>query len=168
MAVDSSLFRKGMRQLAGGVTLITTRCRGIRGGLTATAVCSVSALPPQLLICVNKEASAHDLIRDSGIFCVNVLGTTHLKIAGRFAGQDGIEGDERFQDREWDSLATGAPILPTALASFDCRVSHRIEVDTHTIYIGGIEAVAVHEGKPLMYADGQFVTPERLAHEVLG
>ena len=60
MTVDPAAFKKGMRHLAASVTLITTRHRDRRGGLTATAVCSVSAEPPQLLICVNKSASAHD------------------------------------------------------------------------------------------------------------
>jgi hypothetical protein len=90
------------------VTLITTRHRDLRGGLTATAVCSVSAEPPQLLVCVNKSASAHDPIGEAGFFCVNILSPQHRKIAERFAGMDGVEGDERFRDMgEWSSLTTG-------------------------------------------------------------
>ena len=57
MSIDAAAFKKGMRHLAASVTLITTRHRELRGGLTATAVCSVSAEPPQILVCVNKTAS---------------------------------------------------------------------------------------------------------------
>ena len=58
MTIDAAAFKKGMRHLAASVTLITTRHDGTRGGLTATAGCSVSADPPQILVCVNKSASA--------------------------------------------------------------------------------------------------------------
>ena len=39
-----------MRKLAATVTVVTVQGAGGRNGLTATAVCSVSAEPPQLLL----------------------------------------------------------------------------------------------------------------------
>ena len=66
MSIDAAAFKKGMRHLAASVTLITTKVQDQRGGLTATAVCSVSAEPPQILVCVNKSASAHDPIGEAG------------------------------------------------------------------------------------------------------
>ncbi|WP_246812333.1 flavin reductase family protein [Microvirga sp.] len=62
-----------MRPLAGGVTIIATEHEGRRTGLAATAVCSVSADPPTVLICINAGASAHEPIRESGRFSVNLL-----------------------------------------------------------------------------------------------
>ena len=116
MSIDAAAFKKGMRHLAASVTLITTRHRDLRGGLTATAVCSVSAEPPQILVCVNKTASAHDPIGEAGFFCVNVLSPQHRKLAERFAGMDGVEGDERFRDMgEWSiavDRGAGAEGLP--------------------------------------------------------
>src|SRR5437868_15100984 len=107
MSIDAAAFTKGMRHLAASVTLITTRHRMQRGGLTATAVCSVSAEPPQLLVCVNKTASAHDPIGQAGFFCVNILAPAHRQIAERFAGMDGVEGDERFNGiGEWSARTT--------------------------------------------------------------
>ncbi|MGE0155051.1 MAG: flavin reductase family protein [Reyranellaceae bacterium] len=164
MTAETATFKKGMRNLAGGVTLITTCCEGARGGLTATAVCSVSAAPPQLLVCVNKTASAHDPIGKSAIFAVNVLSTRHIALAMRFSGQDGVEGDARFSDKgAWRTLKTGAPVLADALASFDCELVKKVDVGTHTIYIGHIVDVAVCDGSPLIYSDGLFVTPQAIA-----
>jgi flavin reductase (DIM6/NTAB) family NADH-FMN oxidoreductase RutF len=56
MSIDATAFKKGMRHLAASVTMITTRQRELRGGLTATAVCSVSAEPPQIEVGVRKTA----------------------------------------------------------------------------------------------------------------
>ncbi len=168
MSIDAAAFKKGMRHLAASVTLITTRHRDQRGGLTATAVCSVSADPPQLLICVNKSASAHDPIAEAGFFCVNILAPAHRKIAERFAGMDGVEGDDRFVDMgEWSSLSTGAPVLKGCPVSFDCRLVTKVSAGTHTIYLGEIVDLALDaSAHALLYADGNFVHGELLKKAV--
>ena len=164
MSIDAAAFKKGMRHLAASVTLITTRHEGRRGGLTATAVCSVSADPPQILVCVNKTASAHDPIGHAGFFCVNILAPEHRKIAERFAGMDGVEGDERFADMgEWSTLATSAPVLKGCPVSFDCKLVAELAAGTHTIYIGQIVDITLDAGAvPLVYADGNFIHGEAL------
>jgi len=164
MSIDAAAFKKGMRHLAASVTLITTRHQDQRGGLTATAVCSVSADPPQLLVCVNKSASAHDSIGEAGFFCVNILSPGHRKIAERFAGMDGVEGDERFHDMgEWSSLSTGAPVLKGCPVSFDCRLVTKVAAGTHTVYIGEIVDLTLDPtAHALLYADGNFVHGELL------
>ena len=78
-----------MRHLAAGVTLVTTAGGGSRAGLTATAVCSVSAEPPQLLACVNREAEAHRLLLATGHLAVNLLSAGQHELADRFAGRYG-------------------------------------------------------------------------------
>ena len=163
MADGKEQFKSGMRHLAGGVTLITTLHEGVRGGLTATAVCSVSVDPPQLLVCVNKEASAHDAIGASGIFCVNVLKHAHTALALRFSGQDGIDGDARFADRRWDRMITGAPVLPDALVNFDCRIGALLDAGSHTVYVGKVVAVTLSDGTPLIYWGGKFVAPQAIS-----
>src|SRR5437867_13448461 len=110
MSIDAAAFKKGMRHLAASVTLITTRHRQQRGGLTATAVCSVSAAPPQLLVCVNTSASAHDRIGHAGFFCANLLSPGHCQFSQPFAGLEGVEADDRFKDSaDWATLATRPP-----------------------------------------------------------
>src|SRR4051794_28196579 len=116
-------FKKAMRHLAGGVSIIATEHDGVRAGLAATAVCSVSADPPTILICINSGASAHALIRESGRFSVNLLASRHDDVARRFSGEGGIKGEERFAQGAWDTLVTGTPVFRSALASFDCRVA---------------------------------------------
>ena len=71
--VDAEIFKAGMRCLASGVTIITTIHDGQRAGLTATAVCSLSVDPPQLLVCVSHKAEAHDIIHRGSVLCVNLL-----------------------------------------------------------------------------------------------
>lgn len=158
MPVDSRTFKDGMRRLAAGVTLVTTHGPQGRGGLTATAVCSLSADPPRLLACVNHSASCHDAIAASERFCVNVLALTHQALARRFADPT-IRGEERFAEGHWTTFATGAPVLADALVAFDCRVADRLQSGTHTVFIGDVAAIhAGPDAPPLLYMDGGFST----------
>lgn len=146
-----------MRHLAAHVCLITTVSPGgARNGLTATAVCSVSPDPPTLLCCVNRQIAPFAAIRESGVFAVNVLGVGDRELAERFAGV--IQGEERFETGAWTSLSTGAPVLESALATFDCRLTRLEEVATHGILFGEIQAVRSRgaNAEPLLYAHGSF------------
>ena len=150
-------FKNGMRQLAAGVNVITVANGGIRDGLTATAVCSISAEPPHLLVCVNATANAHGPIHRAGSFCLNVLARDQEDIARRFAGMDGSERSERFALGHWSTLATGSPALDGALANFDCLVVREIEAATHTLFIGRVLGVRTEEpNEPLIYSNGHF------------
>lgn len=164
MTCDAVAFKKGMRHLAASVTLITTRHAGERGGLTATAVCSVSAEPPLLLVCVHRSASAHPLIVASRKFCVNVLAPRHRRIAERFAGMDGVEGDGRFEGLgEWHTMLGDVPVLVGCPATFACETTTTMVAGTHTIVVGSIVDVALDSAaSALLYADATFVPSDVL------
>ena len=154
--ISNDDFKEGMRHLAASVTVITVAQNNKRDGLTATAACSVSAEPPQLLVCVNREAGAHDLIQEEGVFGVNVLARDQEDIAKRFAGIDGSNRLDRYLLGEWTQIVTGAPILKGALACFDCQVAKSMTAGTHSIFIGRIVGIKYRTGDPLIYGDGQF------------
>jgi flavin reductase (DIM6/NTAB) family NADH-FMN oxidoreductase RutF len=158
MAVTPSAFTAAMGQHASSVCIITTTHEDQRYGLTATAMCSVSAEPPRLLVCVNKSGSTHDRIIQSGIFCVNILSEFQEEVAKSFAGMMG-KNVERFSTGIWVQNSTGAPVLADAVASFDCSLAQTIDQSSHTIFIGDVLAVAVGEGiDPLLYGARKFRT----------
>ncbi len=153
--VDANLFKEGMRQLTAGVTIVTTAIGNERRGLTATAVCSLSAEPPTLLACVNREAGAHDPTLQSRVFCVNLLATHHRELAAMFA--DPNKSAERFESGEWGILESGAPVLMDSLASFDCILGQTMRAETHTVLTGRVQAVRHDESlQPLLYSRGEF------------
>lgn len=157
MSIDATQFKAAMRCLAAHVCLITTRSLdGAPGGLTATAVCSVSADPPTLLACVNRNSASFRAIQASGIFAVNVLALESRHLADRFASP--IPAEEKFTEGSWLQASTGAPVLRNALVSFDCRVASAVDVGTHGILFGAIEAVQIQGSgaRPLLYAHGGY------------
>ncbi|WP_106743540.1 flavin reductase family protein [Yoonia maritima] len=155
-------FTAGMRRLAAGVSLITTTWDNQRYGLIATAVTSVCAEPPTLLICVNRTASIHDHLTQAGHFCVNVLSVSQADIAMRFATPKNRE--TRFELGTWGQLETGAPVLSGACVNFDCKTSHEMTQGTHTVLFGQIQDVWLQEmTQPLAYHDGSFSTLAKIA-----
>ena len=167
VAQTPHLFRQGMRRLAGACTIITSVMPGEGregwAGMTATAVASVTADPPRLLVCVNRSTWTHEIISQSRVLGVNVLGGEDLPLARRFAG--GVEPKDKFAQGAWLTAATGAPLLGSALVGFDCLLSESIEASTHDIIICDVVNVLLREpgGDPLIYFDGAFLA-ERPTH----
>lgn len=149
-------FRGAMRRLAGHVHLVTTRLGDERGGLTATAVCSLTAQPPRVLACINLSGRSFRMIAESRVMAVNVLGIEHEALARRFSNPNG--GDPFSGPERWTHAATGAPMLEDAQAAFDCSVEQMLMTSTHAIVIGDIRYISHRdEGTPLLYANGHFV-----------
>lgn len=152
--ISSDSFKAAMRRLASSVCIVTTRHDNVPAGLVATAVCSVSADPPMLLVCVNRSAQAHDAFVQAGRFCVNVLDSNQAQLADRFAR---ATGTERFAGLASDSLTTGAPALPEALISFDCETANMVAGGTHTVFFGRIVDLRLRSAAaPLLYFDGRY------------
>jgi flavin reductase (DIM6/NTAB) family NADH-FMN oxidoreductase RutF len=156
--VSTHDFVQAMGQHVASVCVITTRYGDERYGLTATAVSSVCADPPRLLVCVNKSGQTYHKIVASGHFGVNVLGEAHEKVGRAFAGMLGRDFD-RFSIGDWQVLQTGSPILKGAASAFDCRITETIDQFTHSIFIGEVVATAVNAGdEALVYAGRRFRT----------
>lgn len=148
-----------MRQLAAAVTVVASEAGGARAGLTATAVMSLTAQPPQLAVAVNSSASALPTIFDSQKFSVNVLACDHENIASRFAGIGGIKGEARFEGGDWRVGETGLPILANAAASFECTLAQVLPFESHTLLIGAVEAIRSEAvSRKLLYLDGAWAS----------
>jgi flavin reductase len=154
--MDSDQFKRGMRRLASGVSLITTVNQGVRHGLVATAVSSVTADPPTLLVCINRNASAHAHVEEAGILCVNVLSDAHQDVAARFSSS--TDRHLRFEQGDWREIETGAPGLANSLASFDCIVRQVVPYHSHSIFLAEIVGVELwaDTSSPLLYMDGRY------------
>ncbi|WP_374244760.1 flavin reductase family protein [Zoogloea sp.] len=156
--VSADDHRYGMRHFAVGVTIITARHGDTRAGLTATAVCSVTADPPRLVVFVNKNVVASDIVLNSGALCVNVLAGDQEEVAKAFAGMvKDVHGDERFRFGGWREMVSGAPTLDGALANFDCRVIKVFDESTHHAFLCEVLATCErNDGEALIYLNGGF------------
>jgi len=156
--VTSGDFRKAMRQLTGGVSVVTAgRGRDI-SGMTVTSVSSLSVDPPALIVSINRESSSWPLVKRYGFFGVNILTSDQIDIAERFTGKGGLKGADRFAGAGWMTRASGVPLLVDALAAIDCEVEDIVERHSHAIVIGRVLDVAVSaRTAALAYWQGRYV-----------
>jgi len=155
-------FRGAMRQLTGGVSVITAGRGKDISGMTVTSVSSLSVDPPALIVSINRGASSWPLLQRYGFFGVNILTSDQIDIAERFTGKGGLKGAERFAGAEWTTRASGVPLLIGALAAIDCEVEEIVERHSHAIVIGRVlDLQRSTRTAALAYWQGQYVAIDR-------
>lgn len=150
-------FLAQMRRIPGSVAIVAGSTGDDRGGLVVTAWSSLSADPPMVLVCVNRSASAHDLIVRAGAFGLSVLPADADDVVGHFSGQGGLTGADRFVAPLWVDGPAHQPLFKRAIVGFECVINDVHQHATHSILIGRVEAmIASDDGQPMLYQHGKF------------
>lgn len=119
-------------------------------GLTTNALCSVSAEPPLLLVCVDKRSQTLPALRHSGRFVVNYLSAGRDALANLFASKE----PDKFADVAWRPGGNGMPLLhEDSLAFAECTTVQEIDAGDHIVFLGQVDAgePPVPASQPLMY-----------------
>lgn len=158
--VDQQIMRDTLRLWASGVSVVTSARGTERSGMTVSAFASLSLEPPQILVCLAKEARTAQVIRETGIFAVSFLNEGQAALSDRFAGRVPLDTiEERFSGVDVFSAVTGAPILAGSIAWLDCRVLTQHDGSSHWIVIGEVVATGQHlPARPLLYFDRDYRT----------
>ncbi|MGE0802612.1 MAG: flavin reductase [Lautropia sp.] len=149
---DRRGFRRALGQFATGVTVVTAQCDGQLAGMTANSFSSVSLDPPLILWSIDKASHSLPLFQKADSFAVNVLAADQLELASRFARP----GTDKFAGVPWHPGVGGAPCLPGATATFECRKQSAIDAGDHFILLGQVERYQCVDRDPLLFAHGRF------------
>jgi flavin reductase (DIM6/NTAB) family NADH-FMN oxidoreductase RutF len=150
MVVGSEDFKKALQLWASGIAVVTSHSEkfGVRG-MTVTAFSSVSAKPPQILVCVNQSADTGENIDQNQRFAVNILNVNQQDVSNNFSG--GSSQEERFANVAWHMGGTGVPILDDSIMSMECKVVEKVRAGTHWVIIGEVQEASCRSGEPLLY-----------------
>ena len=158
MPVDTTTFRDALANVATSVSVVTTVDeRLMPHGMTVGSVCSLSAVPPLVLVCVDHGASAHRALCTADRFLINVLSDRQSEVARRFARS----GVDRFIGEPQANLH-GLPAVPGALAWLLCERHALVAAGDHTIVIGRVDHAESGDGRPLLYFGRAY---RRLPHD---
>ena len=152
--VSRDLFIKGMRQVANSVAVVTTTGDAKHNGATVSAFSSVSADPPQLLVCLRSASQIAAAVTANGTFCLNVLSHHHQHLAERFSGVHDSVVENRFDGIDFHAEDTW--VVFAGATSFCCIVADRIIAGTHTIFIGHVQRLRTANDEPLTYFQGNY------------
>jgi flavin reductase (DIM6/NTAB) family NADH-FMN oxidoreductase RutF len=156
-AVDAAAFRQALSRLAAGVSIITTIGRdGQKIGLTATAVTSLSAEPPLILVCIGNWSQAIAPLEAGAPFIVQLLRAEQLHLAHHFATSQA----DKFASVAHSVGASSCPRLTDALAWIECTPNQLYPGGDHVIVVGQVVNILLgaEEQPPLVYFGRQFHT----------
>ncbi len=135
--VDRETFLSIMASFPSGVAIVTTRdSEGKPRGLTSSAICSVSAQPPLVLVCVDLTSRTLPALRHAEGFVVNFIRAGRSEVCDVFASK----AEDKFAQVVWSETESGLPFLPDdALAWAECTTVQEIEAGDHMIFLGRVE-----------------------------
>jgi flavin reductase (DIM6/NTAB) family NADH-FMN oxidoreductase RutF len=144
VAGSAEALQQVMRQFASGVTVVTALRQGIKHAMTATAVCSVSLVPPLILVCVSRSSRFHEAVTVTDAWCVSLLSADQERVARHFAnkGRDLLSQFDHVPYRP--SPLSGTPLIDGALAWMECVTYGQYDGGDHTIMVGEL----VHASGP--------------------
>lgn len=153
-AFDGGMFRATMSQFCTGVVIATGAKGGEPAGFAAQSFVSLSMDPPLVALCPGKQSSSWPRIRDSGAFCINILGADQQDVCATFARS----GGDKFAELAWRAGVSGSPILDGVIAYVDCDIEAEHDAGDHTIAIGRVRDLAIVDEQrgPLLFFRGRY------------
>jgi flavin reductase (DIM6/NTAB) family NADH-FMN oxidoreductase RutF len=133
--------------------LITAKAGERRSGLIATYISRVSLVPglPRVTVALAKHHFTHELIEQSGSFCMHLLGEEQLNWVWRFGIRSGRDVD-KLEGLSTSITADGAPVISGSLGWLDCGVESRMDIGDRTIYLAEVlEAKCEGSAAPLTF-----------------
>ena len=156
--IDPDSFRAVLGRFASGVTILTTRdAKGNDYGMTVSAFCSASLVPPLVLACIDRLADTHDALNNAKHFGVSILAEGQEALARRFAALP----SGRFDGVGYRRGESGVVLLDDAIGHLECRRLERFDAGDHSVYLGEVEGCHVHNDRPLLYYRGGYAQLER-------
>lgn len=129
--------REAFFKISYGLYIVSTADGEQKGGYVANTVFQVSSSPARIAISCSKDNFTNHLIINSGVFAISVLREDYdNKIMNRFGYQSGKDID-KFEGIQTLKGKTGIPIVKDdSIAWFECEVEQRLDLGTHTLFIG--------------------------------
>lgn len=148
--LDPAARKAVLRQLTYGLYAVTVRHDLVVNAFTANWVTQVSFDPPMVAISVENDSRSIGLIRQSGVFAINVYVDTQRELAGRL-GKPSEKVPDKLAGVAYRFGQTGCPILLDALGALECRVTGSLPAGDSTLFVAEVVAAELQraDGVPL-------------------
>ena len=150
---EITLDPKTLHKISYGLYVICSKNKENINGQIANALFQVTAEPPTVAVSINKQNLTHKYIEISNFFTISVLtDNTPMNFIGNFGFKSGRDIN-KFEGIEYKLGKHKVPIvIDYALAYVEAKVINKIDVGTHTIFIGNVEdAEILSEDNPMTY-----------------
>jgi flavin reductase (DIM6/NTAB) family NADH-FMN oxidoreductase RutF/DNA-binding IclR family transcriptional regulator len=153
-AFDPRELRGVLGSFVTGVTVVTTLdAQGQPHGVTANSFSSVSLDPPLVQWSQACSARSHPAYRDADRYAVNILALDQMALSQRFSRS----GEDKFAGVATRPGLGGVPLLEGCCAHIECRKVAMLPGGDHVIFLGQVEAISRHDGRPLVFGGGRYM-----------
>jgi flavin reductase (DIM6/NTAB) family NADH-FMN oxidoreductase RutF len=160
---ENRIDPKALFNLSYGMYLIGSVKEGRYNGQIANAAMQVTGDPCAIAICLHKSNLTCEYVGASGLFSLSVLEQeVPMTFIGAFGFKSGRDVD-KFCDVNCIVGDSGVPMVTKhALSVIEARVVERLDVFTHTLFVGQVlSSRVIREGSPLTYSDYHLVKKGR-------
>lgn len=144
-------LRDALGRFATGVTVITTQTDVGPAGFTANSFASVSLDPALVLWSAAKSSARFPIFSAAKFYSIHILADDQALLAARF-----LRGGVGFDGLALAQSPDGSPVIPTALARFDCHQHATHDGGDHLIIVGRVVQFTLRDAQPLVFSQGSY------------
>jgi flavin reductase (DIM6/NTAB) family NADH-FMN oxidoreductase RutF len=154
MPLSDELINRVTWKIPTALALIGSRAGDERNAMTASWITQLSMEPVLIGVGVEIEALTHRLISEGGSFTVNLWDSGDTRVFVKFS-KPAVDDGTTLNGRAVRTATTGAPVFEEALAWMDCEVRHRLDLGTHTLFVGELVDAGIQndEVRPASMSD---------------
>lgn len=154
--MDAEAKRTVLRMFTYGLYALTVPDKATGHAATVNWVTQTSFEPPMLAISVEKNSRSIGLMREHGVFAINVYRGDQKDLAGQL-GRRYTNRPDKFNGVPWNTDVTGAPLLANALGYLECKVTAEADAGDSVVFVAEVVGAGVRSNEtPLTMASAGF------------
>ncbi len=149
--MDANDKKRALRMIPYGLYVLAAESADGRvAAATVNWVTQASFEPPLVAVGVKADSRSHSIIKESGVFALNILGKGQQSLAFSFFKSVERDGNS-IAGEPFSSGSAGAPLFSNALAFIECRLVETVERGDHSLFVGEVVNAGVSDsvaGRP--------------------
>jgi len=158
--MDETQRKKALRMVPYGLYIMGVRRREVKdvakdlNAFLSSWVTQVSFKPPMLVVGVKRDAHSNAMVKEAGVFTLNILAGDQKELATRFLKDLAVTPTEMSGVPYYAGSHTGCPVFPQMPAHVECAVEHVYDGENdHSVVVARILDVEHRrDAEPLTHA----------------
>jgi flavin reductase (DIM6/NTAB) family NADH-FMN oxidoreductase RutF len=146
MSLDVETLNKVTWKIPNALALVGSCAGDERNAMTTSWVTQLSMEPVLIGVGVDNDAVTHRLISAGRSFSVNLWNADDTRVFVKFS-KPAVDDGSTLNGRPVRAATTGAPVFDEAVAWIDCEVRHKLDLGTHTLFIGEVVDAGINDGE---------------------
>ena len=143
--MDRIQWKGGALLAPAPAALVTCRSGGIDNVLTVAWTGILSTQPPTTYVSVRPQRHSYNIIKESGVFAINIT-TRELLRAADFCGVKSGRDMDKFEKAgliKQEAFEIDCPVIAQSPITLECRVNEIKQLGSHDMFIAQIISVGV-------------------------